>query len=76
MNDISYLELAILQDMFEKETIARGITFQTPDEGVGAFSDFCEQYATNPFQDPHITIAEGVTCQKEVCEIDWAKVYQ
>lgn len=71
----SYGELAVLDEMFEKEVEVRGIEFPNDEVRNGAYLDFTLQYIENQDEDPHIDLREGVTAKKRVDEIDWEKVY-
>lgn len=71
----SYVELAVLSEMFETEVKVRGIKFPNEEQREGAFFDFCQQYIEDQDTDPHINCFEDVTCEKEVSEIDWDAVY-
>ena len=71
----SYGEIAVLGEMFEKEVEVRGIKFPTEDQRTGAWLDYVQQYEEDQDKDPYIYCLEGVTCEKEVSEIDWDKVY-
>lgn len=71
----SYGELAVLGDMFETEIKVRGIKFPNKDQREGAWLDYVQQYEEDQDKDPHIYCLEGVTCEKEVSEIDWDEVF-
>lgn len=71
----SYGEYAVLEEMFEKEVKVRGIKFPSEEQRSGAWFDFVEQYVNDQDTDPHINCLEGVTCEKEIDEIDWDEVY-
>lgn len=74
----SYGELIVLEEMFEKEVNARGIKFPEDDEEElrqECFFDFVQQYIDDQDTDPHINCLEGITCEKEISEIDWDEVY-
>ena len=71
----SYGEFAVLDDMFETEVKVRGIKFPNEDQREGAWLDYVQQYEEDQDKDPHIYCLEGVTCEKEVSEIDWDEVY-
>jgi len=73
-----YGELIVLEEMFEKEVNARGIKFPEDNEEElrqECFSDFVQQYIDDQDTDPHINCLEGITCEKEISEIDWDEVY-
>ena len=72
----SYSELAVLGEMFEKEVEVRGIKFPDNEEARQCcFIDFVQQYIEDQDTDPHINLDMGITCEKEVSEIDWNEVY-
>lgn len=72
----SYGEIAVLGEMFEKEIEARGIKFPESEEArTCCFIDFCLQYVEDQDTDPHINIGMGITCEKQVDEVDWNTVY-
>lgn len=71
----SYGELIVLEEMFETEVEVRGIKFPNEDQRTGAWHDFVQQYIDDQDTDPHINCLEGITCEKEISEIDWDEVY-
>ena len=71
----SYGELAVLSEMFETEVKLRGIHFPNEEQKTGAYFDYVGQYIEDQDTDPHINCYEGVTCEKEIHEIDWSEVW-
>ncbi len=71
----SYGEFAVLGDMFETEVKVRGIKFPNKDQREGAWLDYVQQYIEDQDKDPHVYCFEGVTCEKQVSDIDWDAVY-
>lgn len=73
--DVSMSELAILGELFEKETKVREITYPDLETKDNAFLDFVSQYEEDPDTDPHIRCLEGVTCEKEIEDVNWNEFY-
>ena len=73
---ISYSELAILTEYFEKESEVRGINYPDDELKTQAFIEYCLQYENDPDTDPHIECLCGVTCEKEIDEINWNDFYE
>lgn len=56
--NISYGELAVLSDMFDKEIEERYIVFPSEEARMGAWLDFCIQYEEGNMN-PHIELCDG-----------------
>lgn len=72
---LSWGEYAELCSMFETEVKIRGIKFPCDETKDGALLDFVSQYEEDQETDPHINCLEGVTCEREVHEINWEEIY-